>query len=445
MLDLVDTGAELDLLSIAVRSPDQVRLWRNEMQPDMFSEQSYGLIWSALSFLSGERKAIDRVSVGRAIETLTRQQHDTELVNKVFDHEASEVSGDSLVEKLSHLSMRKKLYTAATRIATLAHDPSLSSENAQSLAREYVREATQLSNLTGLASPEQQGEELRGRFSQPPGVRREVKWGYTIFDRLIGPMSYGVYVVAGFPSHGKSSFAINVAQNVAWNGGRVLVFSAEMDRMDLNLRRLSSMSGVPSGIVRSANGTGDNSRLLEMSRFVDRTPLWIWDEEPISPNKIEGVIDHALGLGELDLIVVDQFQNLVPDKDQKAGNDVLTFDNMSDKLRQIAKVYDLPLMLLSQLTATEGQSQVPTAHTRWTKKLLQDAVVFLGIHYPYKDPTVQGGDPTVMQFHVLKNRHVGIPAQNPFSMRFDPVVQEFYEDGTPRRVDMMIADEEANF
>ena len=159
-------------------------------------------------------------------------------------------------------------------------------------------------------------------------------------------------VIGGRPSMGKTSFAMNLATNVAKvNKLPVCYFSLEQSREQMSYRFLSMGLGIESGRLRTGRLQQDEWGLLgkEVKDLAD-IPIFICDKGSIKVKEIlskSKKIKENEGLGELGLIVVDYIQMMDgPNKDSRDKE----LSKIVLDLKEMAKLLDVPVVLMSQLS-----------------------------------------------------------------------------------------------
>ena len=159
-------------------------------------------------------------------------------------------------------------------------------------------------------------------------------------------------VIGGRPSMGKTSFAMNLATNVAKaNKLPVCYFSLEQSREQMSYRFLSMGLGIESGRLRTGRLQQDEWSLIgkEVEDLAE-VPIYICDKGSIKVKEILAKskrIKENEGLGELGLIVVDYIQMM--DGPNKESRDKELSKIVLD-LKEMAKILDVPVVLMSQLS-----------------------------------------------------------------------------------------------
>ena len=159
-------------------------------------------------------------------------------------------------------------------------------------------------------------------------------------------------VVAGRPSMGKTSFAMNLAQNVAKrNKLPVCYFSLEQSREQMSYRFLSMGLGIESGRLRTGRLQQNEWGLLAKEKEdLAEVPIFICDKGSIKVKEIlskSKKIKEKVGLGELGLVIVDYIQMM--DGPNKESRDKELSKIVLD-LKEMAKALDVPVVLMSQLS-----------------------------------------------------------------------------------------------
>jgi replicative DNA helicase len=186
-----------------------------------------------------------------------------------------------------------------------------------------------------------------------PGGLRGLPTGFDEFDKKTGGLRGGdLVIVAGRPSMGKTTLAINMAEYAALKGdvkAAVAIFSMEMPSEQLMTRMLSSIGRVSLGHIRSGQIsdedwpriTGAAGQLSEARIFIDETPA-------LTPTQLRARARRvARESGGLGLIIVDYLQLMqVPGTQENRATEIA---EISRGLKALAKELKVPVIALSQL------------------------------------------------------------------------------------------------
>ncbi len=174
--------------------------------------------------------------------------------------------------------------------------------------------------------------------------------GFKDFDEMTSGLQAGdLVIVAGRPSMGKTTFAMNIAEHVAISGKKaVAVFSMEMPGEQLALRMLSSIGRVDQTRVRTGRlDDQDWHRLTSAVGILSQTQIHIDDTPALSPSDLRSRARRLARTCDLGVIVVDYLQLMqVPGTKENRTNEI---SEISRSLKSIAKELSVPVIALSQL------------------------------------------------------------------------------------------------
>ncbi|MEM6405306.1 MAG: replicative DNA helicase [Pseudomonadota bacterium] len=181
--------------------------------------------------------------------------------------------------------------------------------------------------------------------------------GFHDFDhKTLGLQDADLIIVAGRPSMGKTSFAMNIAEHVALSTELpVAIFSMEMPGEQLVLRMLSSLGRINQQAIRSGKLTDDDwPRITSAVNLLSRAKLFIDDTPALTPTELRARCrrlqrEHkALGL-----VIIDYLQ-LMQGTDNKE-NRATELSTISRSLKAMAKELNVPVIALSQLNRSLEQ------------------------------------------------------------------------------------------
>jgi len=232
--------------------------------------------------------------------------------------------------------------------------------------------------------------------------------GYTEFDKLTAGLQAGeLIVIAGRPSMGKTTLAINIAENAAI-GARVptAIFSMEMPSQQLAFRMISSLGRVDQTHLRTGKFPDEDwSRINTAVQLMSDAPIFIDDSASLSPTEIRARArrlkrEHGLGL-----IVVDYLQLM--QVHGSTENRATEISEISRSLKALAKELELPIIALSQLNRSVEQrtdKRPVMSDLRESGAIEQDAdlIVFIYREEVYNQETPRKG---VADINIAKQRN----------------------------------------
>lgn len=192
--------------------------------------------------------------------------------------------------------------------------------------------------------------------------------GYTDLDeKTSGMQPADLIIVAGRPSMGKTTFAMNLVENAVLRSDKVvLVYSLEMPGESLIMRMLSSLGRIDQTKVRAGQLDDDDwPRLTSAVNLLNDRKLFIDDTAGISPSEMRArtrriVREH----GDIAMIMIDYLQ-LMQIPGSSGDNRTNEISEISRSLKALAKEFNCPVIALSQLNRSwsSGRTSVRSTPT----------------------------------------------------------------------------------
>ena len=209
--------------------------------------------------------------------------------------------------------------------------------------------------------------------------------GFIDLDRMTsGLQPSDLVIVAGRPSMGKTSFAMNLIENAALASDRpLMVFSMEMPAEQLVIRMLSSLGRIDQGRVRTGKLEQDDwPKLASATEKLKGTQVFIDDTPALTPTELRSRVRKLVReQGDLGMIMVDYLQLM-----RVAGSNegrTAEISEISRSLKAIAKEFKCPVVALSQLNRSLEQrpnKRPVNSDLRESGAIEQDADVIMFIY-----------------------------------------------------------------
>ncbi len=208
--------------------------------------------------------------------------------------------------------------------------------------------------------------------------------GLTDFDDMTGGLQRGdLVIVAGRPSMGKTSFAMNLVEHICIRDKQpTAVFSMEMPGEQLAVRMISSLGRVDQKRLRTGDlQESDWPRVTSSVSIMSEAPLFIDDTPALSPAELRARSRRLQREHGLDLIVVDYLQLMqVPGTSENRTTEI---SEISRGLKALAKELNVPVIALSQLNRSLEQrpnKRPMMSDLRESGSIEQDADVIVFIY-----------------------------------------------------------------
>ena len=333
-----------------------------------FYRPDHQLIFEGIASLVGEGKPCDVVTVSQQLERTGQLEAAGGLayLSSIARDTPSAANARAYADIVRERSLLRQLIRAGTDIAAAVFNND--GETARALvdrAEQRVFEIAEgtfrrregaVSVRTLLPGVIDQIDEWHNN----PDQLRGLPTGFTDFDKITGGLRPGdLVIIAGRPSMGKTTLAVNMAEYAAVHPGTrasVAIFSMEMPSEQVITRMLSSIGGVPLNSLRSGKISDEDwvritsatSQLSEAKIFVDETPA-------LNPTELRARARRVKREHGLSLIVVDYLQLMqVPGTKENRATEIA---EISRSLKALAKEMQVPVIALSQLTRAVEQRE----------------------------------------------------------------------------------------
>ena len=229
--------------------------------------------------------------------------------------------------------------------------------------------------------------------------------GFSRLDAMMtGLNKSDLILLAARPGMGKTSFALNIATNVAKKYEKdVVVFSLEMSSEQLVSRILSSEAQISSQDLRLGKLSPDQwVQLAASADILSKTNMYLDDTPGITVAEMKAKVRRLKNLG---LIVIDYLQLMTGSG--RSENRVQEVSKITRNLKIMAKELNIPVIVLSQLNRSAEQRpdhKPMLSDLRESGSIEQDAdIVMFLFRAGYYDKEIE--NPNVAQCILAKNRH----------------------------------------
>ena len=233
--------------------------------------------------------------------------------------------------------------------------------------------------------------------------------GFGEVDRLLVGFGKGDLVLVGArPGMGKTSYALNLATNVARSSGKaVCIFSLEMSKTQLVSRMLSSEALVDSYAMRTGKLDKEQwARLAKASAYLSECDIYIDDTSGVSVAGMKAKLRRVKNLG---MVVIDYLGLMQSDK--HSDNRVQEVSEISRNLKILAKDLGIPIICCAQLnrgSESRNDKRPMLSDLRDSGAIEQDADIVMFLYRDeYYEREAKDGQ-TEAEVIIAKNRHGSI-------------------------------------
>lgn len=342
-------------LMLDSRTWDQVV---EKLQDEDFYRNEHRLIFRAMFRLQEQSKPIDVLTVSEAL----KEMHELEQVGgdvylfELANNTPSAANITAYSDIVRERSVLRQMIAAASDIADSAFNAQgrtivelldAAEQKVFSISEQGARGSGPVNIKGFLAKTMDRIDTLFHAGTSITGVPS----GYHDFDDMTsGLQPSDLVIIAGRPSMGKTTFAMNIAEHVAIKSrSPVLIFSMEMPGEAIVMRMLSSLCRIDQLRIRTGKlADEDWPRISSTVSMLSDAPLYIDDTPSLSPAEMRARARRlAKEHGQLGLIVVDYLQLMqVPGYNE---NRTAEISEISRSLKGLAKELKVPVIALSQL------------------------------------------------------------------------------------------------
>ena len=330
-----------------------------KIQAEDFYRKDHQIIFHAIAKLEADNKPYDIVTVSEWLEN--HQQLDQAgglaYLAALAENTPSASNIAAYADIVRKRSILRQLIHVTTDISETVFNPmGRNSEEILDFAEQAIfdiaeqetrgrRSYQPINNL--LSSALDRIDELFRKKNPITGVET----GFEDFDeQTAGLQPSDLIIVAGRPSMGKTSFAINIAENAAIkNDLSVAIFSMEMPGEQLAMRMLASLARINQQKIRTGRLDSDDdwARLVSTVSMMQDKKIFVDDTPALTPAELRARCRRMTRENGLDMVIIDYLQLMqVPGTKENRATEI---SEISRSLKAMAKELKVPVIALSQL------------------------------------------------------------------------------------------------
>lgn len=404
--------AEQSVLGAIISQPSVLAEVIELIKPEYFYSEQHKAIYSIILRMDSSGQAVDVV-------TLLNEAEKAHIFDSPAEGRKYLAEIGNMLPSTSNIAsyckivadkyfIRSLSYTARTILEEIQageHDAQLLLDAAEQKIYD-IRQGRDVRGLVPLADAITEAYDRLGKISGPDKDKYVgARTGFTLLDSITSGLNKSdLIIIAARPGMGKTSFAMNIATNVARRSEKeVVTFNLEMSKEQLATRILSTEALVESHNLRNGRISGDDWVKLAVSAgYLSTLPLYIDDTASMTVQQMKAKLRRTKNLG---LVIIDYLQLM--ESTSKSDNRVVVISEITRQLKVMAKELNVPVILLSQLSrAVESRTdkRPMLSDLRESGSIEQDADIVLFLYreaYYNKESPKQN----ISECIVAKNRH----------------------------------------
>ncbi len=409
--------AEQSLLGCILVDPQSLSEIAGVVNEDDFYLTDHAQIYAAMKRLFNENHEIDPVTLTDALvrDGVYDKQRSQDYIFTLSEIVPNAMNVNDYARIIKEKSLLRQLIEVTAQISEDAyseHDPV---NDILDSAQSRIYQIAQGRDVRGFRHIKDVMHNVFDNLSalvRDRNAFRGVMTGYSALDGMLAGMGKSELILIGArPGMGKTSFALNIAANVASNTGKeVCIFSLEMSDEELVSRMLSTEAMVDSYRLRTGELSKDDWKKIGVasSKLVGCDIVIDSSSEATVTSMRAKLRREQNKKKEIGLVVIDYLQLMRGEKN--TDNRVQEVGEISRNLKLLAKDFGVPILCCAQLSrkpeGRQGGQKPMLSDLRDSGSIEQDAdmVMFL-YREDYYNEELQNSDTKICEVSVAKNRH----------------------------------------
>ena len=324
------------------------------LQVNDFYNEQHRKIYSCIVGLVSDNTPFDVVTINEKVNTSDDKSFSTYL-SEIINQTPSAANIKAYANIVREQSILRQLISVSNNLIEKSRDGGIDSKSLLDEAERTIFNISEESQKTNSGFQDinklvqESLKEIEKRAENGDAVTG-VATGFTDFDnKTTGLQGGDLIIVAGRPSMGKTSFAMNLAEYASLKNDAVTaIFSMEMSGTQLSTRLISSMGRINQQKIRTGKLTDDDwPRLTNAIALLSKANIFIDDTPALTPTDIRARARRLKREKGLDLIVIDYMQLM--QLSNNSENRATELSEISRSLKALARELDVPVVALSQL------------------------------------------------------------------------------------------------
>ena len=319
-----------------------------------FYNQEHRKIYSCIISLVDDNTPFDIVTINEKVNTSNDKSFSTYL-SEIINQTPSAANIKAYANIVREQSILRQLINVSNVLIEKSRDGAIDSkalldeaeQKIFNISEESLKANNGFQNINQLVK--ESLEQIEERAENGESVTG-VATGFSEFDdKTTGLQGGDLIIVAGRPSMGKTSFAMNLSEYASLKSDAVTaIFSMEMSGTQLSTRLISSMGRINQQKIRTGKLTDDDwPRLTNAVALLSKANIFIDDTPALTPTDIRARARRLKREKGLDLIVIDYMQLM--QLTNSSENRATELSEISRSLKALARELDVPVVALSQL------------------------------------------------------------------------------------------------
>ncbi len=355
------TEAEQSVIGAMLMDRDAVTVASELLVPDDFYQKQYGILFDAMTGMYREDKPIDLVTLQNRLKEMDvpPELSSMEFVRDMITSVPTSANVKYYAQIVAEKAQLRRLIKTSEEIAASCYAGKESTEEIMEDTEKKIFQVLQQKTgeeFTPIKEIVLNALDRIEAASRSRGNVTGLATGFIDLDyKTSGFQPSDLLLIAARPSMGKTAFALNIAEYMAFrNNLTVALFSLEMSKEQLVNRLFSMESRVDSQALRSGNlNDSDWTSLIEAAGVIGKSNMIIDDTPGISVSELRSKCRKYKLEYNLDIVIIDYLQLMTGSR--RAESRQQEISDISRSLKEIARELQVPVVALSQLSRAVEQ------------------------------------------------------------------------------------------
>ncbi len=359
-----DPQAEAFVLGSMMSESKAASIAVEELEPQDFYIGHHITLFTELKRLSNRIENLDELIVRNELKKSGKLEEvgGEDVLSRLVHETNSAANIEGYCKVVREYAIQRDLIKAAAKILQRVQDPGghdgqMLVDMAETLVYDISdnrkkEDAVAMLDILNKMTLDIEAARLAGKDAKSPALPTR----FPELDRLLagGFWPGELIILAGRPSMGKTTFAINIARMVAADHEArrrpVAIFSLEMPKEQVAKNILSAEARVSGYKMRNFSFNEEEyNNVISASKALQIAPLHIDDTSSLSVDQLRARCRRLKHRFDIGLVVVDYLQLMSPPAGNKRGNRQEEVSEISRGLKAISRELDIPMIVLSQL------------------------------------------------------------------------------------------------
>ncbi len=348
-------------------------------------------IWEAFTRLHEQRIPVDLLTLSEELDrsNLLADVGGSAYITSLINQVPSSLNAESYGRIVEGHSIRRKMITAANKIASIAYNESSTVDDVMNEAEKAVFNVSERRlkhDLQPISAVLSDYYDRIDELAKRPEEIHGVPTGFIDLDRMLtGLQPSDLLIIAGRPGQGKTGFLLSIAKNAALTHKKhVAIFSLEMSNEQVVQRLIAQETGIDSQRLRNGKLQENEWPLFThaIEVFSD-THIFLDDTPAITPLQLRTKCRRLHMEFGIDLVIIDYLQLM--GGDTRNDNRVQEVSHISRSLKVLARELNVPVLTAAQLSRAVEQrtdKKPVLSDLRESGSLEQDADIVMFIYRP---------------------------------------------------------------